>query len=556
VEKLRANTDLAAILQGMSDGVTVQGPDGSLVYVNDAAAQLSGYQTAREMLEAPLSAITGRYRLLDEDGQPFPLERLPGRLAIRGEPAPEVLLRVRTLATGEEHWRAVKANPIDDELGHLRYVVNIFRDVTPLKRAESQQRFLAEAGSLLASSLDYRTTLAHLARLAVPVVGDWCAVDMVREGERIQRLAVAHVDPEKVRIANELWERNPPDPDAAIGLPAVLRTGRSELIAEVTDEMLEASVADAEQLEIARALGLRSAMLVPLVARGRVHGAITVVSAESGRRYDQTDLLFAEALAARAALAVENAELYGQLQRELQARDQFFAAASHDLKTPLASIKGTAQLLRRTLSRSGTIDPDRLRSSIDSIDRTTTRMARLVDGLMDVTRLRLGQKVELDRAEVDLARLLREVVAEAQQTTEQHTIRVETEAELVGAWDPARLARAISNLLDNAIKYSPDGGDILVGLTGERSDGEAWALLTVHDRGVGVPADERERIFEPFRRGSNVAGRLSGSGIGLAGARLAVEQHGGSITVAERPGGGTTFTVRLPVASPLAQSVA
>src|SRR5919202_671554 len=416
------------------------------------------------MLAAPVAALSARYGFEDEAGNPFAPDQLPSRRALRGLQPEEVVLHVRELRTGEEGWRAITARPIFDEQGRLRFVVNVFRDVTRLKRAEAQQRFLAEAGRLLASSLEYHTTLAHLARLAVPEIGDWCAVDMRREEGRIQRLAAAHVDPAKVRLANELWERYPPDPDDQVGLPNVLRTGRSELFTEIPDALLEASAVDAEHLAILRGLGLRSAMVVPLAARGRTLGAISFVAAESGRRYDGADLAFAEALAARAALAVDSAELYGQLQRELRARDEFLAAASHDLKNPLASIKGSAQMLQRAVARAGTVDPERLRAALGSIDRTTTRMAKLVDGLLDVTRLRLGRTLELERAPADLAALARAAAAEAQQATERHRISVEGAERLVGEWDAARLERVLSNLLDNAVKYSPTGGGGNVGV--------------------------------------------------------------------------------------------
>ena len=171
--------------------------------------------------------------------------------------------------------------------------------------------FLADAANELASSLDYEATLANVARLAVPTFADWCAIDVV-DDDRLRRLAVAHVDPAKVQYAHELAERYPPDPDAPHGAWQVIRSGQSELIAEITDDMLAAAAVDAEHLEIARALHLRSAVTVPLVARGRVLGVISWVTAESERRYGTDDLALAEELAQRAAVAIDNAELHSQ----------------------------------------------------------------------------------------------------------------------------------------------------------------------------------------------------------------------------------------------------
>ncbi|MDQ3942789.1 MAG: SpoIIE family protein phosphatase, partial [Actinomycetota bacterium] len=202
-----------------------------------------------------------------------------------------------------------------------RYFISVIEDITERKRVEQAQRFLAEAGASLSSSLDYRTTLACVARLAVPYLADWCVVDILEEDGSLDRLAVAHQDPEKVALVHELRERYPPDPDAPRGVAQALRTGRPEFVPEIPESLLDEAAQDAEHREILRGLGLKSYMIVPLVARGRTLGAISLVSAESGRRYRQADLELAEELARRAALAVDNARLYrgrGEVVRTLQ----------------------------------------------------------------------------------------------------------------------------------------------------------------------------------------------------------------------------------------------
>lgn len=192
-------------------------------------------------------------------------------------------------------------------------------EVSRRERAEETQRFLSEASAVLASSLDYRGTLSDVARLAVPQLADWCAVDVL-EDESLNRVAVAHQNPEKMRWAHELQERCPSDPNAPRGVAAVARTGRSEFYPEIPDEMLESAAQDAEHLRIMREVGFTSVIIVPLVARGRTLGAITLVSAESGRRYGEADLGLAEELARRAALAVDNARLYEEAKREIEER--------------------------------------------------------------------------------------------------------------------------------------------------------------------------------------------------------------------------------------------
>jgi signal transduction histidine kinase len=239
--------------------------------------------------------------------------------------------------------------------------------------------------------------------------------------------------------------------------------------------------------------------------------------------------------------------------------DQFVAAASHDLKTPLTAVKTRAQLLKRRLARADPPDGRWLEEGLGEIDAVATKMARQINALLDATRVRRGSVLELQPRPVDLVALTRRVAAEHQETTEHHTLLVDSTVEsLTGSWDGERLERVVANLLGNAIKYSPAGGEICVRIRLEparahRTDvngatsGDAWVTLTVQDQGLGIPARDLPHIFERYRRGGNVAGTISGSGIGLAGARQIVEQHGGEITAAS-DGAGSTFTVRLPLA--------
>src|SRR5918911_1488614 len=218
---------------------------------------------------------------------------------------------------GERKYRRKDGSLVDVEVSASIILRNgretmcvVAHDVTERKKNEETQRFLAEAGASLSSSLDYRSTLNRMAHLAVPYLADWCAVDIVEEDGSLERLAMAHQDPEKIALARELEERYPPDPEAPQGVAQVLRTGQSELVPEIPEQLLEQAVRDDEHREILQRLGLKSYMIVPLVARGRTLGAITLVSAESGRRYESADLELAEELARLAALAVDNARLY------------------------------------------------------------------------------------------------------------------------------------------------------------------------------------------------------------------------------------------------------
>jgi PAS domain S-box-containing protein len=239
-----------------------------------------------------------------------------------------LILEQKQRSVGERKYRRKDGSLVDVEVSVSTILRNgretlcdVAHDITESKRREEAQRFLAEVGATLSSSLDYRATLASVARLAVPRLADWCAVDIVEEDGTLERLAVEHEDLQKVQLAHELQERYPPDPETPQGLLRVLRSGQSEFYPDITDEMMVAAARDAEHLRLMRELGFVSLIFVPLVARGRTLGVITLVSAESGRRYKEADLELAEELARHAALAVDNARLYKgrvQVARTLQ----------------------------------------------------------------------------------------------------------------------------------------------------------------------------------------------------------------------------------------------
>jgi PAS domain S-box-containing protein len=305
---------LDGILGSLGEAVTVHDERGKTIYVNDAAIELLGLPNAEAVLRAEPGELARRFRITHEDGSPVTVEDLPGRRLVAGEPAPALLTRSVRRDTGEAFWLLTKATLYEDPSG-ARLAINIIEDVTEAKDAEQRQRFLAEAGQLLATSLDYEQTLERVARMIVPRLADWCGIDMLDEQGEVQQVAVAHVDPAKVEMAHELRRRYPPDMDAPTGLPAILRGGDAELYSDIPDDMLVRAARDDEHLRIIRELGMRSAMAVPMRLGGETLGAITLVSSESGRRFDAGDLAFAEDLALRAATAIQNARLYAAQQR-------------------------------------------------------------------------------------------------------------------------------------------------------------------------------------------------------------------------------------------------
>jgi signal transduction histidine kinase len=230
----------------------------------------------------------------------------------------------------------------------------------------------------------------------------------------------------------------------------------------------------------------------------------------------------------------------------VQLRDQVLAGVSHDLKSPVTTVRGLAQILRRQVNRLPDAPPG-LGDGLDRIDAATVKMVSMMDELLDTARLEMGQPLQLNREPMDLVALARSVADTHQRTSNRHQIVVEEgSTPLVGDWDRPRLERVLDNLLSNAIKYSPDGGTITLTLSGARDGEGGWARLTVQDEGIGIPADDLPHIFDRFYRARNVTGKIAGTGIGLAGARMVVEQHGGTLTAARAPGRGSIFTLCLP----------
>ena len=511
--------------------------------------------------------------------------------------------------------------------------------------------FLAEASELLASSLDYNRTLRQLARLCVPRLADWCAIDMLGPNGEIERLAVAHEDPEKVKWAYELQERYPPNPNAPRGVPQVLRSGEPDFLPTIPEQLLEEAIGDDHELRrIVEELGLRSSIAVPLIARGRTLGALSLIAAERHPAFTFADFELALELARRAAVAVDNARLYREAERGANAaralayvadgvvlldeeervrhwnpaaasitgvgeedalgrpvgevvpawtaltshvplvapgaaartstvplviggrerwiavsgvdfgggtvyalqdvteeralektRSDFVATASHELRTPLAAVYGAVRTLRRPDVELS--DDDRAQF-LEMIESEATRLARIVDQIL------LAGQLDADAVEVELTECNpAEIAAGVIESAELHapetiSLRLAADGMAPIACDPNKLRQVLVNLVDNAVKYSPAGGPVELRVRAE--DGSC--LIEVADRGLGIPSDERERIFEKFYRlDPQQTHGVGGSGLGLYICRELVERMDGRLLVDSEPGRGSRFTIVLPV---------
>jgi PAS domain S-box-containing protein len=310
LDATQARDQLQAILSGIADAVTAQAPDGRLLFANDAALDLLGFDSFEELESAPGDWMRDRFEILDETGSAMATEDLPGRRALAGENGAEAVVRFRLRATGEERWSAVKATPILDEDGFVTMAINVIEDITTHKRAERAQRFLADSSALLGASLEPTEVLGQVATLAVPEVADWVAVHISGESG-IELVALAHRDPELVKQAEALDRQMPTRADAPRGVANVLRTGKSELYPDVP-QLVPETEDERARVEHVRTFGMRSALVVPMVARGRTLGAMTLATDKSGRRFDESDLELAEELARRCGMAVDNARLFAE----------------------------------------------------------------------------------------------------------------------------------------------------------------------------------------------------------------------------------------------------
>lgn len=618
----------------------------------------------------------GRFGLTPEEvvGRSMPeivgadaYETLRGHLerAMRGE---EVEFEAEVPYTGlGTRYMQIAYAPDRDERGSVRGVITVGADITDRQQAEASRRFLVEASATLTSSMNAMETLRRISRLIVPTLADYCYVDLIQTDGTPRRVAWAHVDAEEEARLDEglaAFAMEALQPNHPIG--RAIATGRPQFLPVLGDAWAERVTTGEEHLRFVRERQIRSQITVPLPARGRILGALTLCRTARGRRrFTAGDLEIARDLAERTALAVDNARLYtealdaeakvrrlldagvigivvaghdqileandhflamagysrtalaeGELrwgamtppeydhlddravaelwdsgvftpfEKELFRRDgsrlpiliggavlqrepflwicfildlteqkrgenewrAFIDAIAHDLRNPLTAVLGQTQLMQRRLRRAGALEPADAEERLTAIAAAATRAAGLIDDLIDTARLRASQPLEMHATDVDLVALVRACVAEAQRIGRSHRICLESESSsLVVAADARRIGRVVRNMLDNAIKYSPAGGDVVARLSRQSGPEGAWAILDIEDRGLGIPEADLPHIFERFGRGSNVAGTIEGSGIGLTGAQQIAEQHGGAITVRSVVGQGSTFTLRLPL---------
>jgi signal transduction histidine kinase len=404
--------------------------------------------------------------------------------------------------------------------------------------SEKRAKFLSEASRILGTSFDYQTTLATLARLAVPVLADFCTVDMFGDGGTVVRLGVAHIDPAKESLLLEIARLGTGSIAAEHPLARALVDRQSTMMQDLTTERVRSLLVDERSEQIVNELGPRSTMTVPLVVYDRVVGALTLVMSDSDRRYTQDDLAVAEDLALRAAMAVENSRLFHDAQQATQARDHVLAVVAHDLRNPLGTVMMASQLLL-DLAEEGAN-----RNHLHIIRRSADRMNKLIQDLLEVASIEsrsLAVELKPDR----IGPLINEALEMLRPLAVGRSIAMDSQVEenlpLV-LFDSARILQVISNLVGNGLKFTPEHGRISLHcqLMG------AEVRIGISDTGSGIPPEQLPHIFGRFWQ-ANPADRR-GIGLGLSIAKGIVEGHGGRIWVESTLGEGSTFYFTLPLA--------
>ncbi|MFE8604601.1 AAA family ATPase [Archangium violaceum] len=417
-------------------------------------------------------------------------------------------------------------------------------EVQERRRAEQSVRFLADSSLALSESLDLEVTLARVTRLVVPFLADWCVITEVDKEEQLRPLAMAHADPSKEGVLRELVEKFPPSWDSPAPLGRTLRTGEPFVRPEVSSTLLGELGYHPEYIQMMREVEIQTAMHVPLIARGKTLGAITFASSAAGRRYGEAELDLAMELARRAAVCIDNARLFREAQEAIRLREDFLSVASHELNTPLTSLRLAVQGLFR---RSTAIAlPQPMTRGLQIIDQQAKRLATLISELFDVSQLQAG-RLELHLEEVDLAAILRDVLEQFEEllARAECPVTIRVDGRVVGRWDRSRLEQVLTHLLSNAIKFGPGKP---IELTLERK--EEHVRLVVRDHGMGIEPKLLPSIFERLSRGVS-ARKFGGLGLGLHLVREIVTRLGGTVRAESTAGVGTALTVELPCAGPV-----
>ncbi len=539
-ERKRLETELRlseaksrGILSISSDAIISIDAAQRITLFNEGAEKIFGY-SKREAIGAPLDIlIPKRLRAIHRQHVEAFAAGQVGARKVGTRDAAIVGLR----KDGTEFAADAAISKLDVE--GTRVLTVVLRDITEQKRIENEQRFLAEMGPALATTLDYDETVSRIAEIAARGLSDFCIVDLVDDRNEVRRVKVISRDPSHAWIGDVL-QHTPLDQRRPHVIRAALESKRPVLMQHPSPEDVEAVVQSDEQRRALGAVELQSLLVVPLVAHGRLLGTLSFLSVDPSRQFGVDDMRVADELAQRAALAVDNARLYGAARRAIQMRDEVLGIVAHDLRNPLAAVLMQAGLIQR---RAAAAEPG-FRDSVEAIRQSATRMNRLIQDLLDVTRLEAGQ-LAIEQSPVPAAQLASEAY-EAQRlraSSAEVDLRLDLSQDLPEIWaDRHRLLQVFDNLIGNAIKFTPRGGRITIEAAPKGPD----VLFSVSDTGSGISVEDQSHLFDRFWQARTA--RRSGAGLGLSIVKGIVEAHGGSVWLDSAPGRGSTFLFTIPTA--------
>jgi len=528
---MRMNDDIENLLGAVEIPILFVGIDLTVRRFNTTAGQLLNLRrdaVARPLREAK-STLDVSY-----------LEKLVGAVIETGTAADVEVQDSR----GD--WRLLRIRAYRTSDGEIDGAIVAVLDIDVLKRsvllaeeATASANMLSKASELLASSLDYETTLESLALLSTAAFADWCAVDLVNDDGSIRHLTVSHANPVLRDLARQFQQAAFQEPDSAPGAPQALRLRESVLLTDIAESQMSGVRPEAKITQLIGALGVRSLISVPLIVRGKVLGTTTFSS--SRRPYDAIDLQLAEELSQRAAVAIDTAMLFREAELANQYKDAFLGTVAHELRTPLTSIIGWVQLVK--------MNPDMWSDAVVRIDEGANLLRVFIEDLLDITRIR-EQKLGMGMEVIDLAAVVRAAFEITSLSGTGYGVQTRLHIELDPApsrGDHVRLLQVVWNLMSNAIKFTPPGGQIDVRLERDGND----ARLSVTDTGIGISPDFAPHVFELYRQADGTGAHRPGLGIGLSIAAQIVKLHGGTLRVESAGlGHGSTFIVTLPLGEP------
>lgn len=516
-------------LAEVSPEAVVVHSEGIIVYANQAALDLVSAKRTREIIGQPVM------KFVHPDSIPLIQARIKTMLN-KHKVAPFVEEKFVNMR-GEIIYAETQAVPFSFQ--EKPAILAILHDITERKKLEERQLFREQVSTLLGASIDYKTTLKNISKLLVPYFADFIRIVIYDENKELVEIAAHHDDPKKLRLVQKLYKAYIDRTKSYYGVDRILETGKSEMIEHVILEKYS-KISNFKEIEkIATALHLTSYMGAPLKIQNKIIGVITFSSGRNDRIYNKEDLAFANEIAGRIAFAIENAQLYTSAQKAIQLRDEFISVASHELKTPITSLKMYTQTLHKQFKRN---HDEKLSIYFEKMDQQTDKLSRLINDLLNVSKIQHG-KLELEMKKVNLNNIIKDTLESILQTTQTHEVIIKGEVDKNIYVDAYRIYQVLTNLLTNAIKYSPKAKKIIIHI----EDTKDHMTITVQDFGIGIEKDHLKRIFNQFYRVTNPEEQtFPGLGMGLYISNEIIKRHGGIIMVTSHKGKGSEFSFTLP----------